>query len=120
MLAGELEEDVLEVGALGAHLVDDDPGGRRGLADDLGGGGGREQLVGPIEAGLDALGGQRAEGLGLGVRTRTSWSVRAVRAARVDWVTSRPLAMITTWSTVWATSARTWLETSTVRPWSAS
>src|SRR6266540_1556921 len=27
--------------------------------------------------------------------------------------------MITTWSTVWATSARTWLETSTVRPWSA-
>src|SRR4029450_12502617 len=55
-----------------------------------------------------------------GVRTRTSWSVRAVRAARVDWVTSRPAAMITTWSTVWATSARTWLETSTVRPWSAS
>src|SRR5512132_2567307 len=55
-----------------------------------------------------------------GLRTRTSSSVRAVSAARVDWVTNRPRAMITTWSTVWATSASTWLETSTVRPWSAS
>src|SRR4029453_581533 len=55
-----------------------------------------------------------------GGRAPPSWAGRAVRAARVDWVTSRPEAMITTWSTVWATSARTWLETSTVRPWWAS
>jgi hypothetical protein len=65
--AGELEEDVFEVGALGAHLVDDDPGGGRGLADRLGGGTTGEQLVGPVQLGLDALGGQQGlEGLGLG------------------------------------------------------
>ena len=56
---------------------------------------------------------------GCGVRTRTGRSAPAVRAARVDWVTRRPRSMITTWSTVWATSASRWLETSTVRPSSA-
>ena len=51
-----------------------------------------------------------------GVRTRTTRVPPAVSSARVDWVTSRPWSKITTLSTVWATSARMWLETRTVRP----
>ena len=44
---------------------------------------------------------------------------RAVSSASGALVTSRPLSRITTWSTVWATSASRWLDTTTVRPASA-
>ena len=44
---------------------------------------------------------------------------RAVSSASGALVISRPLSRITTWSTVWATSASRWLDTTTVRPASA-
>src|SRR5262249_31411074 len=53
---------------------------------------------------------------GSGVRMRTEPVARAVSWASGDSVTRRPWLMISTWSTVCATSASTWLETSTVRP----
>src|SRR5205823_5945941 len=51
-----------------------------------------------------------------GERTRTAPPTRAVSAASGENVTSLPLLMIATWSTVCATSASTWLETRTVLP----
>ena len=53
---------------------------------------------------------------GSGVRTRTEPPTRAVSCSSEDSITSRPWLMISTWSTVCATSASTWLEMSTVRP----
>src|SRR4051812_11451653 len=38
--------------------------------------------------------------------------------ARLPWRTRRPLAMITTLSTICSTSASPWLETRTAAPWS--
>jgi hypothetical protein len=71
-----------------------------------------------LEVGLlggGALSGEQvAQRAGIGAARPHGALVRSARSARVAWVTSRPLAMITTWSTVWATSASTWLETSTV------
>ncbi len=51
-----------------------------------------------------------------GARTRTAPVRRAVSSASGEIVTSRPLLMMMTSSTVCATSASTWLETKTVFP----
>src|SRR4029450_548752 len=104
--AGELEEDVLEVGALEAHLVEHDtPGGGR-LAHLLGGGAADHALARAVQGAAGSHGHQEvAERLGLGVRTRTVLSAPAVSAARVDWATRRPTAHITTRSTVLESSA---------------
>src|SRR4029453_18417607 len=64
---GELEEDVLEVGALEAHLVEHDPTGRGRLPDLLGGGPGDNQLAGAVNGDLGAPGDEQvAQRLGLG------------------------------------------------------
>ena len=47
---------------------------------------------------------------GSGLRTRTEPPTRAVSCSSEDSTTSRPRLMISTWSTVCATSASTWLE----------
>ena len=54
-----------------------------------------------------------------GVRTTTAAVVPAVSSASGRLVTRRPLSRMTTWSTVWETSASRWLDTTTVRPASA-
>ena len=64
--AGELEEDVLEVGAFEAHLVEHDAAGRGRLADLLGGGPGDRQLAGAVEGDPGAPGDQEvAQRVGL-------------------------------------------------------
>ena len=117
----ELEEELLEVEVFGRHLVDHDAGAGGGEADGLGGRLQRHQRVGgrPARPRCPWRRARRAAPRPAACApARRAWPGWA-RSASEDWVTSRPLAMITTSSTVWATSASRWLDTSTVPPSSA-
>ena len=70
----------------------------------------------PFETSSPSARSASASAVACGERTRTVPPTRLVRSASGDSITSLPLATISTWSTVCATSARTWLDTSTVRP----
>ena len=101
-----------------AQLVQHDPLGRGHLAHALGRAADAQLVVAdrPRPRGRRATSASRSRSAS-GLRDDASPPAdRAVRASSGSCATRRPRWMITTSSTIWATSARTWLEISTVPP----
>ena len=98
------------------ELVQDDAARGGDLPDALAGRAADEQHAVVSVATIPRARAPPAARAACGLRTRTDPPTRAVSSPSVDSTTSRPRLMISTRSTVCATSASTWLETSTVRP----